>query len=308
MRFVMALVVVILLLSILYLYPYEDGITDHRSLAYKDSKFINIDGLEVHYRRYGFGERYIVLLHGFGSSTYTWNKIIKSLSPKFTIISFDRPGFGLTQRRFDLNYNPYTVEYHLKLIEKLMKLMRINRAILVGHSAGGTLAVLFTLNHPEMVEELVLIDPAIFTTSGIPEWFRIISSIPFIDHIGPKLVGWILLNSPEKILRNAYYNPNKLTEVDIEEYKKSTKIFGWKRALWEFTKGSRVESFEFRLPEINQRTIIIHGRQDKMIPLEGSIRLNKILSNSSLFIVENCGHLPQEECPDEVAKILLNNL
>jgi len=290
------------------LYPYQDGITEHRSLAYKDSRFIKIDGLEIHYKKYGSTGRYIILLHGFGSSTYTWDKIAKPLSRNFTVISFDRPGFGLTERRFDLPHNPYTIEYHTKLIERLMETMGISKAILVGHSAGGTLAVLFALSYPEKVEELVLIAPAIFTTTGMPEWFNIIFNVPFIDRIGPQLVALILLRSFERSLRSAYYDPGKITEEDIDAYTRPTKIFGWKRALWEFAKGGRIENFESRLTEITHKTIIIHGRQDTIIQLDSSAKLNTLLTNSTLFIIENCGHLPQEECPDEVLKILNNNL
>ncbi|MCX7796948.1 MAG: alpha/beta hydrolase [bacterium] len=298
----------IIILLIIFSYPYQDGVTDHRSLAYGDSRFISIDGLEIHYKRYGSGDRYLIMLHGFGSNTYTWEKIVKSLSKRFTILSFDRPGFGLTERRFDLDYNPYTTEYHIKLIKRLMEVMGINRATLVGHSAGATLAVLFTLDYPERVEELILISPAIYTANNTHNWVRIISNIPLMERIGQQLMAWILLASPERSIGRAYYNPDKITKEDIEAYTRPTKVFGWKRALWEIAKVNRRENIEPRLLEIRHRVTIIHGRQDRLIPLEDSVRLNSVLVNSNLFIIEDCGHIPQEECPEKVVEILHRNL
>lgn len=302
-----AIPLIIIFLIILF-YPYQDGVTDHRSLAYEDSRFINIDGLEIHYKRYGDGSRYLIMLHGFGSNTYTWEKIAKYLSKRFSIISFDRPGFGLTERRFDLDYNPYTTESHVRLIKRLMEVMGISSAILVGHSAGATIAVLFALDYPEKVEELVLIAPAIYTTSNISGWLKVLSNIPFMERVIQQIIAWIFLASPERSIGRAYYNPNKITKEDIDAYTRPTKVFGWKKALWEFTKGSRQESIETRLSEIRHKVTIIHGRQDRLIPLENSIKLNTTLVNSELFIIEDCGHIPQEERPEEVINILLSRI
>jgi pimeloyl-ACP methyl ester carboxylesterase len=69
-------------------------------------------------------------------------------------------------------------------------------------------------------------------------------------------------------------------------------------ALWELTKASSSGSLEDRIPEINLSALVISGADDRIVPLELSLRLAEELPNAQLAVFQNCGHLPQEECPD----------
>lgn len=290
-----------------FFYFYEDGQFSHRELAYPDSQFAKIDGLEIHYRKYGQSDRYMILLHGFGSSTYTWEKITRKLSEHFTLISYDRPGFGLTERRFDLKHNPYTNEYQIELLKKFMDHFDIKKAILVGNSAGGFVALNFTLIYPEKIEALVLVDAAVFNKDWTNDSIRFLMNIPQVNHVGPDVVGKLMLKSFEETLDNSYFDPSKITEKDKEAYKKPAKIFGWKKALWELAKSTQYKDITGDLEKIQVPVIVIHGKQDKLIPLKSSEELAKALKNATLCVIDNCGHLPQEECPDEFVECLLNN-
>lgn len=300
--------ILIILFFAPFFYFYEDGQFNHRELAYPDSQFVKIDGLEIHYKRYGQNERYMILLHGFGSSTYTWEKIVGKLSEHFTLISYDRPGFGLTERRFDLEYNPYTNEYQVELLRKLMDHFGIKKAILVGNSAGGFVALNFTLVYPERIEALVLVDAAIFNKDWTNDFVKFLMNIPQVNHIGPDVVGKIITNSFEKSLADAYYDPSKITEQDKEAYTRPTKVFGWKKALWEITKSAQYKDITGDLEKIQVPVLIIHGKQDKLIPLKSSEELARMLKNTTLCVIDNCGHVPQEECPYQFVECLLNSL
>ncbi|MGM0640282.1 MAG: alpha/beta fold hydrolase, partial [Thermotogota bacterium] len=105
------ILILILLFTVPFMYVYTDGVYSHRELAYEDSKFMTIDDFEVHYKEYGKdNEQSLILLHGFGSHTYTWDKVIKELGENYHVIAFDRPSFGLTERSLNNEINIYTTD------------------------------------------------------------------------------------------------------------------------------------------------------------------------------------------------------
>ena len=86
-------------------------------LADADSQFIQVNGLSVHYKKYGDGEPVIILLHGFGASTFSWREVVQPLSQTGTVIAYDRPAFGLTERPMPGSWqedNPYSAEANLE--------------------------------------------------------------------------------------------------------------------------------------------------------------------------------------------------
>lgn len=116
---------------------------DEESLAWPDSQFVEVNGLRVHYQRFGEGAPAMILLHGFGASTFSWREVIKPLGAHGTAIAFDRPGFGLTERPLPQTWkgeNPYTLDFQADLVIGLMDALDIPRAFLIGNSAGGTVA------------------------------------------------------------------------------------------------------------------------------------------------------------------------
>lgn len=297
--------IIIVLFFAPFFYFYEDGQFSHRELAYPDSQFVEIDGLEIHYKTFGQKNRYMFLLHGFGSSTYTWEKVVGELSKYYTVISYDRPAFGLTERRFDLKYNPYTNNYQLELLKKMMDHLNIPKAVVVGNSAGGFVALNFALAYPERVEALVLVDAAVLNNDWTNGFVRFLMNIPQVNHVGPDVVGRLMEKSFEEALNEAYFDPSKITEKNKEAYTRPTKVLGWKKALWEFTKSARYEDITRDLEKINCPVLIIHGKQDRLIPVRESEELAKKFKNAVLCVIDNCGHLPQEECPKEFIECLI---
>ncbi len=78
--------------------PILKDVVSPEQLADADSKFIQVNGLNVHYKIYGQGEPVIVLLHGFGASLFSWREVTGPLSKLGAVIAYDRPAFGLTER------------------------------------------------------------------------------------------------------------------------------------------------------------------------------------------------------------------
>jgi pimeloyl-ACP methyl ester carboxylesterase len=301
--------ILILLFTVPFLYRYEDGVYTHKQLAYLDSKFFEIDGYDVHYKEYGEqNSQVLILLHGFGSYIYTWDKVIKPLGEKYHVIAFDRPSFGLTERAFDTKENIYSTDYHIDLIKKIMDKKNIKKATLIGNSAGGTLSLNFYFRYPELVKNLILVDAAVYAGGGSPDFIKPLLYLPQINYLGPEITSILLNDSGDDFIKSAFYDKSKVNDEVISEYRRPTLVKGYKRAFWEFIKGSKNYEIVKKLDEIEVPTLVITGDNDVIVPTEQSIKLSEDIEGSELVILEKTGHLPQEEKPEEFIQAVENFL
>lgn len=294
--------------------PPLDGIQPMESLVYSDSQFMEIDGVDVHYQEIqSDGETLIVLLHGFGSSTYSWQKIMLPFSTFGSVLAYDRPGFGLTERVIpyeDVDTNPYLLEYQSQILMAFIEAKKAEKIILVGNSAGGTVAMQTALAYPDRINALILISPAVYGSGGAPKWIKPLLNLPQMDRLGPVLVRTIRERGLE-ILELAWSDPGQISEDDFANYQKPLSVDRWDVGLWEFTKANGENDLESRISEITMPVLVITGADDKIIPADQSIQLASELPNASLVVIPDCGHVPQEECPAEFINAVdtfLNNL
>jgi len=116
-----------------------------RELADPDSQFAEVDGLTVHYKTAGEGQPILVLLHGFDASIFSWREVKEPLGKLGRVIAFDRPAFGLAARPIPgecQGDTPYSPEAQADLTVELMDHLGVEKAVLVGNSASGTISVL----------------------------------------------------------------------------------------------------------------------------------------------------------------------
>lgn len=265
-------------------------------LADPDSQFVEINGLTVHYKTMGQGEPIFVLLHGFGASLYSWHDVMEPLSLYGTIISFDRPAFGLTERPMTWEAeNPYSSQASVDLLLALLEHFNVQKVILVGNSAGGTVSMQFTLQHPERVKALILVDPAIYDSGG-RSWLRPFYKTPQMNHLGPLIVRSIQNNGID-IIKMAWYDPSKIKPETMTGYTKPLQADNWDRALWYFTAASQVSDLPGRLSEFTLPVLVITGDTDRIVPTANSVRLAGALPNAKLIIIPQAGHVPHEEQP-----------
>ena len=268
-------------------------------LADPDSLFVDVDGLSVHYKVVGQGEPTVVLLHGFAASVFSWRKVMDPLGETGTVIAFDRPAFGLTERPMPDEWedeSPYSPEAQTVLTVALMDELGVEKAVLVGHSAGGTTALLTALRYPERVEALVLEDAAVYDYTATPEWMGPLLRTSCLRRIGPLLVRSITLWG-EVIIREAWSDPDKITVELISDYKKPLQAENWDRALWELVLARHSLSLEDRLDEVSVPVLVITGESDRIVPARNSERLAAELPGAELVVIPHCGHVPHEECP-----------
>lgn len=271
-------------------------------LTEEDSLFVEINGINVHYKRAGQGEPAILLLHGFGASTFSWREVMQPLGQYGTLIAFDRQGFGLTERLLPGEWtgeNPYTLDAQVAATFGLMDALGIERAVLVGHSAGGTVAVAAALRNPQRVLGLVLVDAAIYTSGGAPSWVRPLLNAPQFDRLGPWFVRSLAGEQGTAFLQTAWHDPAKITPAVMAGYRKPLRMENWDAALWEFTKASRRVDLSDDLASLQLPVLVITGDDDRIVPTAESTRLAGELPNAALVVIPASGHLPQEEMPRE---------
>jgi pimeloyl-ACP methyl ester carboxylesterase len=303
---ILAAVFIALLLVpfVLPIAPLKDTVSE-RELADEDSRFVRVGDLDVHYKAHGEGERVALLLHGFGSSVFTWEEVLDALPEEWRVIAFDRPGFGLTSRPLAWQGdNPYAPEAQRRLLLDLMDELGLSEAVLVGNSAGGTLAVEFALEHPERVSSLILVSPAIYEGGGAPGWARPLLNLPQMDRLGPLIMRQFGGDPGEAFLRAAYDDESRLTPERLAGHRRALRAHDWDKALWELTKASRAPAVAGRLSELQLPVLVVSGKEDAIVSPELSTRLARELPNAQLVLLAGCGHLPQEECPQAFVRAL----
>jgi pimeloyl-ACP methyl ester carboxylesterase len=179
----------------------------------------------------------------------------------------------------------------------LMDRLGVSRAILVGNSAGGAVAIQVALRAPARVEALVLVDAAVYAGGGrFPEWLKPILHTPQARRLGILFVRQIQQWGMD-FGKQAWHDPTRLTDEIWEGYQKPLQTENWDRALWEFTLASRPLGLAGQLDQLTMPALVITGDDDRIVPTEQSIRLAGDLPDAELVVIPQCGHAPQEECP-----------
>ncbi len=299
----LAIILSVLLVPLFVPIPPLPNTVSEKDLADSDSQFIDIGDLTVHYKTASNtppdASLTFILLHGFGSSLFTWHEVIEELGVYGKVIAFDRPAFGLTERPLHGSWqeNPYTPQAQVKLLLGLMDSLGIDKAILVGNSAGGALAAQVALQHPERVTGLVLVDAAILKGGGAPAWSKPLLYTPQMNRMGPFVMRQIAGEPGENFIKSTWNNPDNLTEATLEGYQKPLQANHWDKALWELTKASRWVRLEPDLGKIQIPTLVISGAGDKIVPPTQSEKVSQLIPNAQFALFDSCGHVPQEECP-----------
>lgn len=279
--------------------PPLEGTSPPQELADPDSRFIEVNGISVHYKETGSGETTFLLLHGFGASTFTWREVMEPLGVFGRVIAFDRPAFGLTERPLREAWgetNPYTPEAQVALAVALLDALGVEKAVWIGNSAGGTVALNAALQHPERVESLILVDAAVYLGGGAPEWVRPILNTPQLRRVGP-LIARRLESQGEAFIRLAWHDPAGVTPEVIAGYRLPLQAENWDRAIWELTLASEDPGLDSRLAELSMPVLVLTGDDDRIVPTEQSIRLAGEIPGAELVVIPESGHLPHEETP-----------
>ncbi|ABG52176.1 alpha/beta hydrolase fold [Trichodesmium erythraeum IMS101] len=245
----------------------------------------------------GQGGTPILLLHGFDSSILEFRRILPLLAIQNKTLAVDLLGFGFTDRLPNLKVNPRAIGTHLYYFWKSL----INQPIiLVGASMGGAVAIDFTLNYPEVVQKLVLIDSAGLKNNPIISKFI----FPPLDYLATEF-----LRRPQvrdNISRSAYFDKSFASSDANICARLHLEMPGWNKALISFTKSGGYGSFKQKLHLIQQQTLILWGENDNILGVGDADKFVKAIANSELIWIPSCGHVPHLEKSEVTANYILD--
>src|SRR5258705_965185 len=246
---------------------------------------------------YGAGDP-ILCLHGLGANIYSWRHFIAPFSQNNKLMLVDFKGCGSSQKPLDTSY--YTDDkvediYNLILEENLTNLT------LVGNSLGGAIALLVAIRlekqQPGRLAKLDLIDSA-GDKGTLPAHLKLLRSSlgTFIINFAPSKLAALMT------LRMCYYDRERITKEHVNAYAAPLADRGGRHALLHTARQCIPENADeliAQIATINVPTFILWGREDKVIPLKVGQLLHQLIPNSTLEVIEHCGHIPQEEKPEE---------
>jgi len=287
---------------------YSDISVDELKVEYANqySNFIEIDGMQVHYRIEGEGFP-IVLIHGTASSLHTWDAWTKELKKTNTIIRMDLPAFGLTGPNKTADYS---IKSYTTFLDQFLNEIAIDSFHLAGNSLGGNIAWNYAAEHPNKVDKLILLDASgLPTNKAQPAVFKMVK-MPVISNLFLYVTPKFFIN---KNMQEVYADDTKITDNLVSRYHKMALREGNRqafidRARMDFKLGSKANID--KLKSIQNSTLLIWGAQDNWIPLDNGKRMNSVMQNSKLVVLESSGHVPMEENPKEsfvVLRSFLNN-
>jgi pimeloyl-ACP methyl ester carboxylesterase len=279
-----------------------------RELADPDSRFARLAEIDVHHKVTGDpGDPTVLLFHHFHGNVATWRHVMAGLGDAHRVVAFDRPGFGLSERPVPNGRgpgDPYARATSVRIALDLLTELDAPDAILVGSSAGGTIALETYAAAPERVRALVLLSPAITGDIGPPEQLRpLLRSAP-IRLLAPRLIeraaGELTL---ERVTRS-WHDPSRATADDVDAYARPLLAEGWQHGYLGVFSADGPPDLRQLLPRIDVPTLVVAGASDRIIGPHWNRRTARAIPGARFEVLPDCGHTPHEECPAQLLEVV----
>jgi 2-hydroxy-6-oxonona-2,4-dienedioate hydrolase len=258
---------------------------------------LQIFGQKIHYVEAGSGPN-VILLHGLGGDVTNWSQTIPALAPHYHVFVPDQIGFGQSDKPL-INYRIATL---VDFLDEFCSKLGLTKASVVGNSLGGWTAMAFTLAHPEKVDRLILVDSAGYSSARL-------------GGDKPKRDAFLALNAStlettRQLLKLIFYHQESITDAAVR------RSFAAKMQRNDgYTVNSFIDSIvrgedfvDGKLGAIRTPALILWGREDALTKLPIANALAEDIAGSRLVVLDQCGHVPQMECPAPFDKALLDFL
>ena len=259
-----------------------------------EEKFISIDGNKIRYLESGDSDKTIVLLHGLGASAERWEFVIPEFSKHYRVIVPDLIGFGQS----DKPLVDYTTEFFSDFLSNFLQKLGITRTNIIGSSLGGQITAVFTSQHQEIIQNLVLVSP-----SGV------------MKHSTPALDAYVMaaLYPDIDLAKNAFEmmsgSSRQINQKIIESFVERMKLPNAKMAFMSTLLGLRnAEIITKLLTKITIPTLIIWGEDDPVIPIKYADDFVSSIQDCRFFMMNKCGHTPYVDDPQKFTKLVLDFL
>jgi pimeloyl-ACP methyl ester carboxylesterase len=265
---------------------------------YPDKKYVQIDGVSLHYQQEGIG-RPLVFLHGLLTYSYLWRNITPGLTFGNTVYSLDLMGFGFSEKPQD---KIYSVDLYVKQLGKFLDHLHLENPLLVGHDAGGAIVTLYALRNPGKVRKLIIMDaPLYYTPPSLS--LRLLRT----KLVGDLFTGdWFL----KRILRGGVEKEERMADPLLDAYLQPYHDDpGARTALLKFVREFNLRplidsEIQPNLSTLQVPTLVVWGDGDAYVPLDFGRRLDQDIPNAAFAVILNSGHLVQEERPEKVREVL----
>jgi pimeloyl-ACP methyl ester carboxylesterase len=262
-----------------------------------EPRYLDVDGVRVRYVRRGAGPP-VVLVHGILSSAYTWADVIPALAATHDVIALDLPGFGGS------DIPPaFTADRYVPLLRGFLDALGLPKVDLVGHSLGGAVACAFTAAEPGRVARLVLVDSAGFNlgTQDRPWLLRLAGS----PGVAAALEALPIRRPLVKLgLRQVFEDDGRITPERVEEYVAPLFRPGASAFLAGLLRDARRLGLPDAIAHVRAPTLVVWGEQDAWAPLAHADRFVAAIPGARKAVITPCGHIPQEERPQEFIVLL----
>ena len=240
------------------------------------------NGIKTNYLQAGKGDP-VVLIHGSGpgvTSYANWRLVLPALAENFRVVAPDMVGFGFSERPANIEYS---VQTWADQVVGLMDTLELPKAHLVGNSFGGAIALRIATQHPERVGKLVLMG-----SMGVP--FPITEGLERVWGYEPSF------ENMRRVLDVFAYSRELVNDELAEVRYRGSIQPGFQEsfaAMFPAPRQRWVEAMctpEDDIRRLPHRTLIVHGREDQVIPVQTSLRLMELIDNADLSVFSHCGH------------------
>ncbi|MBR9913004.1 MAG: alpha/beta fold hydrolase [Gammaproteobacteria bacterium] len=257
---------------------------------------LDIGGSKVNYHDQGTGEA-VILLHGSGpgvTAYANWRLLIPALAPHFRVLAPDVVGFGYTEHPAPANY---TLDGWIDFTIRFMDALQIEQANFVGNSFGGALALALAAKHPQRVKRFVMMGAA-----GI--------HFDMTDGLR-KVWGYRPSFEAMRELMNVFaFRGDLISDEIVESRYQASMRPGYQEAYSQLFPEPMQEKLDgLCLPEsvvaaVEHQVLLIHGKEDVIVPVRCSQRAHELLRNSDLHIYANCGHWTMFEKAEQFGELV----
>lgn len=258
---------------------------------------VSVAGVATNYIAAGSGEP-LILIHGSGpgvTAYANWRGVIPDLAEDFACFAPDTLGFGYTD--FPSDIRAFSMSRWVSHLVGFMDALGIARAHFIGNSYGGALTLALAVRHPERVGKIVLMGAA-----GLP--FPITEGLEKVWGYQPSL------EAMRDLMTTFAFDPSLVKdEIVRSRYEASIRpgaqeafssLFPAPRQRW----LAELATAEEDLKALPHPTLIVHGREDVIVPVAQSVRFSELIPDSELHVFGNCGHWTQIEKRDRFVALV----
>lgn len=273
-------------------------------------KYIEANGLNFHYVEDGeTNKELVVLLHGFPEHWHSWRQQIHFLARKYHVIAIDMRGYNLSDKPKDVK--DYRIELIVNDVKEIISKLGYEKASVIGHDWGGSIAWGFAAMYPEMLNKLIILNSphpagmvkAMKTTLQLlHSWYFLFFQLPALPELSLSMNDY--KRAAESLKKTAVHPERAFNREDMERHIDSIKVPGALTAMINYYRALIRYGIGVRIRKIESPTLIIWGEKDIFLLKDVNQNIEKYVDDVKIEYIEEASHWVHRDQPDKVNKII----